>query len=50
MDGVVVFPESVMVFVEDILVSKTCSGLLHTIFVQDFGKSWQNAYWSVITE
>ena len=44
------FPKSVLVLIEDILLSKKCSSLLHTIFFQDFGKGWQDAYWSVIIE
>ena len=32
MDSVVIFPKSVLVVVENILVSKKCSSLLHAIF------------------
>ena len=31
-DSVVIFPKSVLVLIEDILLSKKCSSLLHTIF------------------
>ena len=32
MDSVVIFPKSVLVLIEDLLLSKKCSSLLHTIF------------------
>ena len=32
MDSVVIFPKSVLVLIEDNLLSKKCSSLLHTIF------------------
>ena len=38
-DSVVIFPKSVLVLVENILASKKCSSLLHTIFSKIFEKA-----------
>ena len=50
MDSVVIFPKSVLVLIEDIFYSLKSVVVCYIYFFQDFGKGWQDAYWSVIIE